>query len=138
MIQFYYEEISSPEFNASKVKHWIKSIINIHKMQTGDISFIFCSDSYLLNINREYLSHDYFTDIITFNYNEGTKISGDIFISVDTVCKNSIEYEVTLHDELLRVMIHGILHLIGYNDSTSNESEEMRKQENIALQCYNS
>ena len=99
----------------------------------GDISIIFCSDNYILDINHKYLEHDYFTDIITFDYCEGDRISGDLFISVDSVKENSLEYGVGFADELNRVIVHGILHLIGYDDHTDEDISMMRKKENYYL-----
>lgn len=133
MIDFYNEDIEMPALDLSSVKEWINTIVDRNDKLTGDVSFIFCSDAYLLKINQEYLNHNYFTDIITFNYNEGSKISGDIFISLDTVKANAIEYDVTFDNELYRVIIHGILHLIGFNDKTDDEQALMTSKENEAL-----
>lgn len=136
MIDFYNEDISSPYIKLQKITSWINEIIVIHQKQEGDLSFIFCSDKYLLQINKEHLNHDYFTDIITFNYNDSNIISGDIFISIDTVLKNSIEYQVSFNDELNRVMIHGILHLIGFNDKTDEQQKIMTEKEDEALNIF--
>ena len=99
----------------------------------GDIHYIFCDDEKILEINRQFLQHDDYTDIITFDYCEGDTLSGDIFISVDTVTANAKEYSVSFDEELKRVMIHGILHLCGQNDKTADEQQEMRIKENNAL-----
>lgn len=113
---------------------WISNVITFHKKQLGELNYIFCSDEYILDINNQYLKHDYYTDIITFNYVENDVISGDIFISVDTVKSNSDLYNNSnFKEELDRVIIHGVLHLIGFNDKTDSEQLEMTKQENIAL-----
>ena len=101
--------------------------------QIGNISIIFCSDNYILDVNQKYLQHDYFTDIITFDYCEGDKLSGDLFISVDTVKDNAVEYGTEFQDELNRVMVHGLLHLIGYDDHSEEDIKEMRAKENYYL-----
>ena len=101
--------------------------------RVGEVSCIFCTDSKILEVNREFLSHDYYTDIITFDYTEGDKISGDMFISVDTVSSNAIKYKVPFEHELYRVMIHGILHLCGIEDKTPEKRIEMERYENEAL-----
>jgi probable rRNA maturation factor len=136
VIEFYNENIDLPKLSFPSIKKWIKITIDSCKHKTGDISIIFCSDDYLLNLNQTYLNHDYFTDIITFNYNKNKIISGDIFISVDTVRLNAIELNVTEQDEFLRVIIHGILHLLGFNDQNEDEIKEMRYSENIALEKF--
>ena len=99
----------------------------------GDITIIFCSDNYILDINRKYLGHDYFTDIITFDYCSGNVLSGDLFISVDSVKENSVEYGTEFEYELNRVIVHGILHLIGYDDHTDEDVKVMREKENYYL-----
>lgn len=99
----------------------------------GDLTFILCSDKYLLKINIEYLQHDYFTDIITFNYVDGKLISGDLFISIERVKENSEEFNTSLYKELYRVIFHGVLHLIGYNDKTVDEKNVMREKEDLYL-----
>ena len=101
--------------------------------RVGDISIIFCSDNYILDVNQQYLQHDYFTDIITFDYCEGDRISGDLFISVDSVRENSIEYNTDFADELNRVIVHGVLHLIGYDDHCDEDITVMRKKEDYYL-----
>lgn len=136
MINFFSEDIQFPKFKKMPFKGWIKTIINGFNKKCGDLNFIFCSDDYILSINIKYLNHNYFTDIITFNYNENTTISGDIFISLDTVKANAELYKVDFENELKRVMVHGVLHLIGFNDSTDSEKLEMRNQENIALSQF--
>lgn len=101
----------------------------------GDISIIFCSDNYILDVNIKYLHHDYFTDIITFDYCEGNVLSGDLFISIDSVRENAVEYGTEFEDELNRVIVHGVLHLIGYDDHTEEDQKEMRSKEDYYLQC---
>ena len=100
----------------------------------GDINIMFCSDNYILDVNMKYLQHDYFTDIITFDYCEGKVLSGDLFISVDSVRENSIEFGTDFEEELHRVIVHGVLHLIGYDDHTEADKKLMRQKENYYLQ----
>jgi probable rRNA maturation factor len=138
VIDFYSENIDLPKLTFPAIKKWIKSTINSFNCKTGNISIIFCSDDYLLKLNQSYLNHDYFTDIITFNYNKGKNISGDIFVSVDTVRFNAADYNVSEQLEFLRVIIHGILHLLDFNDQNENELKEMRFQENKALEIFKS
>ena len=99
----------------------------------GDISIIFCSDNYILDVNLKYLNHDYFTDIITFDYCDKNILSGDLFISVDSVRENAIFFEVDFEEELRRVIVHGLLHLIGYDDHTEDEQKIMREKENYYI-----
>ena len=136
MINFYTEEVVFPALNFKDVKQWIKKIIENHKFKLGDVSIIFCNDEYLLSINKTYLNHNYYTDIITFNYNNKNVLSGDIFISVDTVKLNAKEFAVAESDEFMRVIIHGILHLLGFNDSNDEEKLEMRRKENESLELF--
>lgn len=133
MIEYFNQDIDLPNIDYKKSSLWIKKIISKHNYKTGDISYIFCSDAYLLEINKKYLSHDYYTDIITFNYNEKIVISGDIFISLDTVHNNSILYKQSFETELHRVMIHGVLHLLGYDDHSQIDIKNMRNAEDESL-----
>lgn len=112
---------------------WLRMVAESEIRRIGDISIIFCSDNYILDINRKYLGHDYFTDIITFDYCSGNVLSGDLFISVDSVKENSVEYGTEFEDELNRVIVHGILHLIGYDDHTEEDVKVMREKENYYL-----
>lgn len=116
-----------------KVEEWIAETIGQEEKLLGEIAYVFCSDDYLLSLNKEYLNHDTLTDIITFNYCEGNQIHGDIFISIERVKENAVIYNTTFEKELHRVMIHGILHLLGYNDKTAKEKELMRTKENFYL-----
>lgn len=138
MINFYEEDIKSHLRNRRVIKQWIKDIISSYNYSTGNISYIFCSDDYLLNINRQYLSHDYYTDVITFDYDENNIVSGDIFISVDTVKSNSEQYSVSYNCELYRVIIHGVLHLCGLKDKTPEDAKIMRVAEEKSLQILRS
>ena len=109
---------------------WLKSVAENEGKRLGDVSFIFCSDPYILEVNRQYLNHDFYTDIITFDYCEGDILSGDIVISIDTVRANAQQYGASFEEELDRVMVHGILHLIGYDDATEDQVAQMRSKEN--------
>jgi len=134
-IEFNHIDIDVPGLSPEFLRLWIKDIVLSHSKKIGELSYIFCSDDYILNVNKQYLNHDYYTDIITFNYNEGDTVSGDIFISVDTVKSNATAYgNGVFKDELERVIIHGVLHLIGFNDKTEQEQKLMTKQEDIALE----
>ena len=119
--------------NKRFIKSWIKDIIQQNKKDLGDINYIFCSDEKILEINKEFLKHDYYTDIISFDYCEVNKINGDIFISIDTVKSNSIKYKTEFIEELHRVIIHGVLHFLGFKDKTKTDAEKMREAENKAL-----
>ncbi len=128
-ISFNTEKLKKPPLSYSIVKKWLKLVIKDFGKITGDITFIFCKDSYLIDINKKFLNHDYFTDIITFDYCDRNIISGDIFISLDRVLENSELFDVLFNDELLRVIIHGVLHLLGYTDATDMEKQIMSEQE---------
>ncbi len=119
--------------NRTILKQWIKSTIENDNKQLGEISYIFCSDEQLLEINKEFLNHDYYTDIITFDYSEADVVSGDLFISIDRIKDNAKTLRTPYQEELHRVIIHGILHLLGNKDKTESESENMRRLENDCL-----
>ena len=126
--------VKFPKIRRREITRWIRQMIIEHfNKKPGDISYIFCSDEEILKVNQQYLNHDFYTDIITFDYSEGDIISGDMFISLETVKTNSEQYKTDYDEELLRVMIHGILHLCGYGDKTSIEKKQMRKKEEEAL-----
>jgi len=112
---------------------WLKIVAESEIKKLGNISIIFCSDNYILDVNMKYLEHDYFTDIITFDYCEGNKLSGDLFISVDSVRENAHFYKTEFVDELNRVIVHGLLHLIGYDDHTEEDQKVMRSKEDYYL-----
>ncbi len=135
-IQFHCEDIKVPLKNKKTIREWIVGTITREGKKTGDISYIFCSDSYLLKINQEYLQHDDYTDVITFDYTEGDKISGDIFISYERIIENAAGLDISPENELLRVMIHGILHLCGYKDKNPIAKKEMTEKENKNLAFY--
>ena len=132
MIEFHYE-INFSLKNKVSISKWIDHTIRTENKITGAINYIFCSDDYLLDRNIKYLKHDSLTDIITFNYCEGNKIHCDIMISIDRVKENSSIFETSFLEELYRVMIHGILHLVGYDDKTEKDKNIMRKKEDFYL-----
>lgn len=122
-----------PAIKRRAVSAWVKAVAATYGKKVGEIAYIFCDDEKILEVNREYLQHDYYTDIITFDYCEGDTISGDLFISLDTVKSNSELVGATYEQELFRVIIHGILHLCGINDKGPGEREIMESCENKAL-----
>ena len=117
---------------------WLKMVVESEIKKMGDLSIIFCSDRYILDVNIKYLQHDYFTDIITFDYCEGDRISGDLFISIDSVRENALFYGTEFEDELDRVMVHGVLHLLGYDDHTPEDIAVMREKENYYVKMKRS
>jgi len=133
VINFFYEQVVENQVDEDIIKSWVSTIITNYNSFLGSINYIFCDDEYILDVNQQYLNHDYFTDIITFDYCENNIISGDLFISLDTVLSNSRLFNTSYYQELHRVIIHGILHLIGFKDKSEPEAEEMRKQEEKAL-----
>jgi len=128
------EDVKFPPIKKRIISRWIKDTASEYQKKTGDISYIFCSDAKILEINKEYLDHDYYTDIITFDYSEADYISGDIFISLDTVKTNAEKFNTDYFEEIHRVIIHGILHLCGINDKGPGEKEHMTVCENQALE----
>lgn len=133
MLSFHSEQIDFTLSTQKKIIDWISQAVSNEQKELGEICYIFCSDDYLLKLNKEHLNHDYFTDVITFNYCEGNKISADVFISIDRVRDNAIKYEVSFDEELARVLIHGVLHLVGYNDKNTEEQEQMTAREDFYL-----
>ena len=135
----YYKEDTDFHFKGKTFNNrWLRMVAGSEVRRVGDISIIFCSDNFILDVNMRYLHHDYFTDIITFDYREGDLLSGDLFISVDSVRENALYYGVKFEDELNRVMVHGILHLIGYDDHTEDEQKVMREKEDYYLSLRDS
>lgn len=135
MIQFFFENID--EINIlSTTQNWLEKIILSEGKKLGDISYIFCDDEHLLKINQEHLKHDYYTDIITFDYVKGTTISADIFVSLPRILENTELFSKNFQTELNRVLAHGILHLCGYKDKSSEEILEMREKENFYLTLF--
>lgn len=133
MITYQTEGVSMPAIKKREITAWVKSVAESYGKKVGDIAYIFCSDEEILRINREYLQHDYYTDIITFDYCEGNRLSGDLFISLDTVHSNAKLFGQDYDRELHRVIIHGVLHLCGINDKAPGEREQMEAAENKAL-----
>ena len=133
-MHFHNEEVSFSFNNKREVSLWLKSVVSSFQKELGVINVIFCNDQYVLKVNQNYLNHDYFTDIITFNYNENNLISGDLFISIDRVKENAINQKMEFNVEIHRVIVHGVLHLCGLNDQSKQEKEIMRGRENLFLQ----
>ncbi len=133
MISYYFEDTDFVFRERNLNGRWLRMVAESEVRRLGNVSIIFCSDNYILDVNQRYLGHDYFTDIITFDYCEGDRLSGDLFISVDSVRENALEYGTEFKDELNRVIVHGILHLIGYDDHTEDEVKTMREKENYYL-----
>lgn len=133
MISYYNQDIDFKFKGKRLTSKWLTLVAESEIRRIGDIAVIFCSDDYILQINQQYLSHDYYTDIITFDYSEGDKLSGDLFISIDTVKANAEEYGTDFNDELNRVIVHGVLHLIGYDDHNDKDIAVMRKKEDYYL-----
>ena len=133
MISYYNEDIVFRFKGRALNNRWLRMVAESEIRRVGDLSIIFCSDNYILDVNMRYLQHDYFTDIITFDYCEGNVLSGDLFISVDSVRENASFYGVEFADELNRVIVHGLLHLIGYDDHTEEDIAVMRAKENYYL-----
>lgn len=133
MITFDYKIDMPFDFMEPEIKNWIASIIEEEEFELGDIQFTFCSDTFLHAMNLEYLNHDTLTDIITFDYRVGDLIMGDIFISIDRIIENAKSFSTEAVDELHRVMAHGVLHIMEYNDLNDEEAELMREKENWAL-----
>ena len=123
--------------DAEKVKKWISEVVLRRGKMVGNISYLFCDDEYMIGVNQQYLDHDTYTDIITFDYVVADLVSGDIFISVDRVGENAQQFNVPLEEELHRVIIHGVLHLLGQGDKTDSEAAEMRRQEQESLDLWN-
>lgn len=130
----YFSQDTDFKFKSKRLtSQWLKLVAQAESKKLGAVSVIFCSDNYLLDINKKYLNHDYFTDIITFDYCEDDLISGDLFISIDSVKDNSEFYKSCFEDELNRVIVHGVLHLIGYDDHTESDVAVMRSKEDFYL-----
>jgi probable rRNA maturation factor len=134
MISYQTENVKMPAIPKRMVSTWIKDVAKLHKFKVGEVGYTFCDDPKILEINNQYLHHDYYTDIITFDYTEEGIINGDIFISLDTVKSNAEQFNVSCNEELLRIIIHGILHLCGQEDKAPEDHKEMTRQENEALE----
>ncbi len=137
-IRIFYDETVFRLKNSRKAKEIIREIIASEHKTSGNLNFIITTDEHLKEINIEFLEHDYYTDVITFNYNEADVINGEVYISLDRVKENALNYNVSLEAELLRVLIHGVLHLLGYNDKSEEEKIEMREKEDYWLDSLKS
>jgi rRNA maturation RNase YbeY len=136
-VNFFAEGVSFKPKQTLKIKAWLKDVAAEEGYQVGTLNYVFCNDEYILETNRQYLQHDYYTDIITFDNTEKKKISGDLVISIDTVKSNAEMIGVDENQELCRVIVHGVLHLCGYKDKSEDEEKNMRKKENYYLSKFN-
>lgn len=136
-IFFSTENIDFELADEPKVKKWILAVVGAQGKRVGNLNYLFCDDSYLINVNRTYLNHDTYTDIITFDYVEGSVVSGDILISVERVRENATLFNSSFEQELQRVIIHGVLHLLGQADKSDEDAAEMRRKEESALSLWN-
>ena len=134
MITYQTEDIAIPPIKKRETTEWVKQVAASYGKKVGEVAYIFCSDEKILEVNRQYLEHDYYTDIITFDYTEGNRISGDLLISLDTVRTNAELYDATFRQELHRIIVHGLLHLCGLRDKTDEEEEQMHRAEDAALE----
>lgn len=133
VFQWICDGVEMPRLQLSEIEKWIGLVASAHDRILGPLTYIFCNDDKIIEVNRQFLNHDYYTDIITFDYSKGKLISGDMFISLDTVLTNSEQVGSSYDDELRRVIIHGVLHLCGINDKGPGEREIMEQHENEAL-----
>ena len=136
MVQFFTEEVQMPSIEEKNLVSWLSSTCVSEERVLNEVNVIFCSDDFLLQMNIEHLNHDYFTDIITFDYCFDNQVVGDLFISLDRVSDNAKDNNVLFYNELYRVLVHGVLHLCGYKDKTDDEAKLMRSKENHYLSLY--
>ena len=136
MIQVHFENVEVPGFNQELFCSWLEEVVCLEGFLLGDIQYVFCSDDYLLDINRRFLNHDYYTDIVTFDYCENQLVSGDLFVSIERVSDNSTDFSASFFDEFLRVCVHGVLHLLGYKDKSEEDIKTMRDKEQFYLDRY--
>lgn len=137
MPKIYYKDVKFRLRKTKEIKDWIIKVIRSEGMEPGDLSFIFISDAEIKEINKEFLKHNYNTDVIAFDYREGNIINGEVYISIDTIKRNAKRFNSQLISEIMRVMIHGILHFVGYNDKNEIMQREMRERENLYLDRFN-
>lgn len=137
MITFDVKNVEMPALEFERVDRWLEEVAAVHDRRVGNVNYLFCDDGEILRVNREFLHHDYFTDIITFDYSRRDKIGGDIFLSLDTVRSNAEDLGVSYECELLRVIAHGVLHLCGIDDKGPGEREIMERHEDEALRLWN-
>lgn len=138
MIDFQTENVVMPDLDFVRIREWLRSVAQSHGCRIGSITYRFCSDDDILRYNLDFLGHDYYTDIITFDYSEPPVVGGDIVISLDTVKSNAEDFDISFHRELLRVIVHGLLHLCGIDDKGPGEREIMERNEDEALCVYDS
>ena len=136
MITFQTKNVRMPDLDFKRIEIWLNEVAANHDKRIGNLNYLFCDDDEILRVNREFLQHDYYTDIITFDYSRKDKVNGDIFISLDTVKSNSEDLNVSYESELLRVIAHGLLHLCGIDDKGPGEREVMEKHEDEALSLW--
>jgi len=137
MIQFINEtNIPLATVNEQRVTRWLRAVAAGYGFGIGDINYIFCNDARILEVNREFLGHDYYTDVITFDYSSASRIAGDIYISLETVASNADQVGVAFEEELLRILVHGVLHLTGQADKTPETKAQMTAKEELALSLY--
>ncbi len=135
-ISFHNEGVNTKTPSKRLLKAWIKEFVSNHGKKVGELAFIFCSDEKILEVNQNFLQHDYYTDIITFDYCEGEVVSGDIFISVERVAENATFHNIEYNTELLRVLAHGVLHLIGFQDKSPKKKKEMTENEDLYISLF--
>ncbi len=135
-ISFHSEGVNTKTPSKRLLKAWIKEFVSNHGKKVGELAFIFCSDEKILEVNQNFLQHDYYTDIITFDYCEGEIVSGDIFISVERVAENATSHNAEYSAELLRVLAHGVLHLIGFQDKSPKKKKEMTENEDLCISLF--
>lgn len=137
MLDIQYHNVEAPQLDTARLFRWIEAVAGDHGYSIGSVTYMFCDDAYILDTNRKFLGHDYYTDVITFDYTHGDRIGGDILISLDTVASNARQLGVGYDEELRRVIIHGILHLCDIDDKGPGEREVMEAAENKALAMWN-
>lgn len=133
MPKIYYKDVKFRLRKTKDIKDWIVQVIRSEEKEPGDLSFIFASDKYIREMNMEFLQHNYDTDVIAFDYKKGNVISGEIYLGINTIRKNAVQYRNTILNEVLRVMVHGVLHIIGYDDKNDIEKRKMKNMEDIYL-----